>query len=135
MKGERELVDVATQRPILRLVGLHSHGIAGLVVYLSDGSSLCFPAQGTNVGDAIAVAVDEAGNQLLRVRNVVEPGLRRSTEGVVAQTDPITTELIWVMYLAADRLVWAVGGTASVERRECRRRRLAGQPRPRRGCR
>jgi hypothetical protein len=29
MGGERELVDVATQRPILRLVGVHRHGIAG----------------------------------------------------------------------------------------------------------
>lgn len=119
LDGERELVDVATQGSILRFVGAHRNGIAGLVVHLSDGRSLRFPVQGTNVGDAIAVAVDEAGNQLLRFRNVVEPRLAhtvrlgRSTEVVVAQTVPITTDLIWVMYVAAHlipQFFFVVGG-------------------------
>jgi hypothetical protein len=70
-------------------------------VHLSDGRPLRFPVQGTSVGDAITVAVDEAGDQLLRVRHVVEPGFGKSTEVVVMQTGPITTELIWMMYLAA----------------------------------
>ena len=81
-----DLVDVATNAPVLRMSGLHFNYRAGTRLTLVGQRELRFPVKGHS-WRALMSAIDESGNSLIEYRRV--PSKRRSLFDHYARTEAV----------------------------------------------
>jgi DivIVA domain-containing protein len=97
---DRQVVDVATGRPILQEVGDHYGRQAKTVLLGLQQRWFRFPVQGSRRRNGVMTAVDESGTEVLWFRKTA----RRAVEVVVSPQCAVTPEILCVIQLAAPLL-------------------------------
>ena len=95
----REVVDIETQAPILRVAGAHWNHHDGAVIEMVQGRRLTCSVSGNRVRKSVMAVTDESGDWVMRFRWA--PTGRRPFPGgyetLVAPGQPITAEMACAM--------------------------------------
>ncbi len=98
-----DLVNTATNAPVLRITGVHYNGVDGTSVSLADQGEIRFPVRGHNKC-ALMSAIDDSGNSLVEYRNRDASPL--AFPDAVINPNALTVPPIELLVAVSARLVW-----------------------------
>jgi len=98
-----DLLNTATNAPVLRITGVHYNGVDATSVRLADQREIRFPVRGHNKC-ALMSAIDDSGNSLVEYRNRDASPL--AFPDAVINPNALTVPQIELLVAVSARLLW-----------------------------